>query len=296
MTLGLLDLSIVTDRLLKQLTDCTATSRLWVEDLTTPLVTTPPPFTISFTGLPPDTAQSMDNCQLSLYLFHVAPDKFNRNAFPLGGRARTIPEQPLALTLYYLLSAHSKKSYIEEQQAMSIAVKCFHDHPTVSLTVPIDDRTEEFTLTMEPQGVDEIGRLWQATASPLRLSAVYRASVIFLEPEVPARPPVKPVIRPEVTAYPQTVVSMATVNPAGRVTITGVGFVATSIVVQVDGVLLPVTATHPPEHGKVRVVSQTTLDVQLASGTLHGKRRLSVQLDGKQAAALFTLDVPSDVP
>jgi len=146
-----------------------------------------PQFAINFTGLAPDAVRDVAGCSLSLYLFHVAPDKFHRNTFPLqdlvghgpsqhlvAPRPRRIPQQPLALTLYYLLSVHSD-NYIEEQQAMSIALKCFHDRPIVSATItttaPPETRTEEFTLTMEPESVDEIGRLWQALSSPLRLSA-----------------------------------------------------------------------------------------------------------------------------
>lgn len=295
MPLGLLDLSIVTDRLIKQLKACTAASHLWVEDRVTTSVASAAPFTIHYTGLPPDIAETLGDCHLSVYLFHVAPDRFNRNTFPRGGRSREIPEQPLGLTLYYLLSAHSKKSYVQEQQAMSIALKCFHDHPIITATVSIDGRGEEFTLTMEGQSVDEIGRLWQATASPLRLSAVYRASVVFLEPEEPTHPEPKLVLRPQVTAYPQTVVAMATMDPGGRVTITGAGFVAPAIVVQVDGVTLPATTTDPPEHGRVRFVDATTLDVQLATGTRAGPHRLSVQPAARHAPALFTLLVPTDV-
>ena len=97
---------------------------------------------------------------------------------------------------------------------MSIALKCFHDHPIVTATVSIDGRGEEFTLTMEPQSIDEIGRVWQAAARPLRLSAVYRASVIFLEPHEPTLPDPKLVLEARVTAYPDAVVGSARIAPS----------------------------------------------------------------------------------
>src|SRR5256885_12823447 len=106
MSLGLLDLSIVTDRLLKILDDEKNKSNLWTENTTTGAHTAAP-FAITFTGLPPNVTQHLSGCHVSMYLFHVAPDKFYRNTFPLGGEARLIPEQPLALTLYYLLPVHS---------------------------------------------------------------------------------------------------------------------------------------------------------------------------------------------
>ena len=167
----LLDLSIVTDRLLKQLADAKAASRLWSEE---PDVT--------FTGMSPHAARRRSGCQVSVYLFHVTPDTGYRTTRPPE-------EQPLALTLHYLLSAHSEKSYVEEQQAMTIAIDCFHNHPVMTATFPLGNRVAEFTITMEPQTVDEIGRLWQAMATPLRLSAIYRAKVTFVEPEQPPKPP-----------------------------------------------------------------------------------------------------------
>ena len=296
MALGLLDLSIVTDRLLKQLNDCVDVSPMWAEEPTppagTPLGANPGArFTIYFSGSPPDIAHALDNCQVSLYLFHVAPDKFHRSTFPTGGRARVIPEQPLALTLYYLLSAHSK-DYIEEQQAMSIALKCFHDHPVVSATVPIDSRVEEFTLTMEPESVDDIGRLWQSISIPLRLSAVYRASVVFLQPETATRPAPKQVLKPQVAAYPQTVITRAVVEANGRGIVNGYGFTAGTTTVEIDDDLLAETMNDPPGPGEVRFVDTRTLDITLPTGTASGRpHRLRVQNAGEQRA-LFTVHVP----
>src|SRR4051794_9439672 len=127
MPVGLLDLSIVTDRLLRHLSESEASSLLWDEERPTPpvgpieppgleRVIPPPRFAINFTGLAPDAVRELGGCSLSLYLFHVTPDKFHRNTFPVADRvdlpkphlvpprARTIPQQPFALTLYYLVS------------------------------------------------------------------------------------------------------------------------------------------------------------------------------------------------
>jgi hypothetical protein len=137
---------------------------------------------------------------LSLYLFHVSPDKFQRNAPvtgpftppPSGNPTRTatrvprIPFQPLSLDLYYLLTAHSDAgpgAFIQEQQVISMALKCFHEHPIVFLSSSPD--AAEFCLTMEIETADELGRLWQAVTSPVRLSAIYKASVVFIEPPTP---------------------------------------------------------------------------------------------------------------
>lgn len=191
MPIGLLDLSIVTDRLIQHLTDCIEASRLWQIDPTGQ-------FTINVTGLPPDEIRKLpDGCHLSLYLFHISQDKYQRNSavtgpFTSGGnitRVQRIPYQPLSLDLYYLLTAFAKGSqegtYIQEQQAMSIGLKCFHEHPIITATLPGTGDKEEFCLTMEVETADEIGRLWQAVTASLRLAVVYKVSVVFIEPESP---------------------------------------------------------------------------------------------------------------
>lgn len=179
MPLGLLDLSIITDHLIDLLHDSQGSSP-----------------TFMATGMPPDELRNHSDFQLSLYLFHVAPDKFQRNS-PVTGpwadpartktRVPTLPYQPLSLNLYYLLTAYSKEpgGYAKEQQAMSVALKCFYETPIVKFPLGGGEQ-REFCLTMEVESADELGRLWQAITSSLRLSVVYKASVIFIEP--PAAP------------------------------------------------------------------------------------------------------------
>lgn len=173
MPLGLLDLSIVTDRLIDLLNERKGD-----------------PAKYTTTGLPPNEIRNESNCQLSLYLFHITQDKYQRNSPINVNRVPKIPFQPLSLNLYYILTAYCSESggYIKEQQAMSIALKCFHENPIVTITVPekpIDENKQEFCLTMEVETADEIGRLWQAITSSMRLSVVYKVSVIFIEPESP---------------------------------------------------------------------------------------------------------------
>ncbi|MGH3150237.1 MAG: DUF4255 domain-containing protein [Streptosporangiaceae bacterium] len=99
--------------------------------------------------------------------------------------------QPMALDLYYLLSAFAEDNYVQEQQTMSIAMRVFHENPVVR-GVDTVGQPWEVTLTLERRSFDELSRLWQAWTSPLRVSAVYRAAVVLIEPE-PAPPPGPPV-------------------------------------------------------------------------------------------------------
>src|SRR6266568_8267150 len=188
--LGVVDLSIITDTLIGMLNACIADSPLWTSE--TPPVTR---FQIDVTGAQPEAVRKEGNCQLSLYLFHVAQDKFQRNSpviperfqndpSKLGSRALKIPQQPLSLDLYYMLTAYADKSYVLEQQAMSIAMRCFYNTPIIKKVVQGNPQ-QEFTLSMEVETADELGRLWQAFTIPFRLSVVYKVSVVFITPDVP---------------------------------------------------------------------------------------------------------------
>jgi hypothetical protein len=61
---------------------------------------------------------------------------------------------------------------------------------------------------MEHRSYDELSRLWQATTVPLRLSAVYRAAVVFLTPDEPD------------AAAKEVLTVEATVNDSDVVTVT----------------------------------------------------------------------------
>jgi hypothetical protein len=145
-----------------------------------------PTFTPNFTGLAPDAARKESGPQLSMYLYHVESDNAQEalhwQAQMLDAGGQPVRFLPLALDLFYLLFAYSEISYTEEQEAMSVAVRIFHANPIVR-SVPGAARPWELTLTMEHRSYDELSRLWQATTAPLRMSLVYRAAVMFIDPD-----------------------------------------------------------------------------------------------------------------
>jgi hypothetical protein len=295
MPIGLLDLSLVTDRLIQRLNAWASVSPIKPQDAI-------PPYSINYSGLAPDAARKLtdDPCQVSVYLFHVAADKFHRNTFPQGGGAQKIPEQPFALTLYYLLTAYSldssASSFIQEQQAMSIALKCFHENPIVV----IDNGGEEITLTLEPQSVDEIGRLWQSLSSPMRLSAVYRASVVFIEPSPPIAPRVvrfPPELEPTpFDVIPGPIVASASADEKGLVAIpiAAASFGAGATVqIGAQPLMEAPTSTDPLAAGQFRVDGSTdTLRLRVPLYTPQGRFLLTV----RPAADKPTLDIWLDVP
>jgi Pvc16 N-terminal domain len=187
--LGVLDLSAVTQVLVTLVENARDDSPLWLT-----LGQTKPTFTISVSGAMPQAVRhDGDDCQLNIYLFHVTQDKFQRNSPVMGPRSVTIPSQPLSLDLFYLVTAFSKgkTGWTQEQQAMSIALQAFHQTPFVrtSITVPNNPAVnvpEEFSLTMEIETSDQFSGLWQAFSAPFRMSVIYKVSVVFMTPPLPA--------------------------------------------------------------------------------------------------------------
>jgi hypothetical protein len=208
MALGLLDLSAVTKRLLDLLTDARDNG---------PIIT-PHPFNIDITGKPPDLSRQGDHCQLGLYLFHVTQDPFQRNAPVTGPRVPPLPAQPLSLDLYYLLTASSPSgSYDEEQRTLSMALRCFHENAIVRILEAGGNELARLCLTMESETTHDIGRLWQAAAVSMRVCAVYRVSVVFLQ--APAPPPVAQEVKTvSLSVYPSPPSAGAGPFVAGTVT------------------------------------------------------------------------------
>ncbi|HTW02128.1 MAG TPA: DUF4255 domain-containing protein [Streptosporangiaceae bacterium] len=175
-----LDLSAVTDSLIGMVKSQWSSAPIWTE-----LGASQPPPNI--TGLAPDAARLQSGPQLSMYLYHVESDNSQESLFwqpQMLGAAGGEPTRflPLALDLFYLLFAYSEASYTDEQQAMSVAVRIFHANSIVR-SDPGAAVPWELTLSMEHRSYDELSRLWQATTAPLRMSVVYRAAVVFIDPD-----------------------------------------------------------------------------------------------------------------
>jgi hypothetical protein len=180
---GTPDLASISGVLVDLVRSCNDSSAAWNPDGANP--PPGPDFTLEVSGLAPDAVRHLGNCQLTMYLFHVAADPFNRNQ-PLDGRfSGLIPYLPLGLNLFYLVTAYDTQTAAHEQRAMSIAMKCLHEHPIIKTNLSVLGKTSpvELTITLEANSVDEMSRLWQASTVAQRLSAVYRVGVAFLSPE-----------------------------------------------------------------------------------------------------------------
>jgi len=300
MELGLLDLSLVTEQLITQLKAYRDGSQLWVENKDTKTQ----PTDIDVVGLAPDLARKSDGCHLTVFLFHAGVDQFSRNTYPGGGRPQQLPLQPLGLTLHYLVTAYStddKSGWTLEQQAMSIALQFFHEHPRITAVVPLGARPQELTVTFEPQTFDEVGRIWQALAQPMRMAAVYRAAVVLLKPpHTPTAPnpwPQKVNIEGVASMIGSTVSVDA--NGLATVTATDAGFERGSVAVFLHGwsgprdiTKLVASNSNPPPAGGFFFVNGNELVLQIPPNTQpHGYQLLVRPAPGK-ATLSFWLVVP----
>jgi hypothetical protein len=215
-----LDLSAITDSLINLVKDAWASAPLWAElEAGSPPGPPTPSFTPNISGLAPDVLGKESGPQLSLFLYHVEANNAVESLYwapqSLSGAAgpgQPVRFLPFALDLYYLMSAFSEDNYHWEQQAMSVALRIFHANPIVR--APLNVPPWELTLTMEHRSYDEMSRLWQATTAPMRLSVVYRAAVVFLDPDT------LPAAAPDTTGF-NVAVEQAAPAPAGTVELFG---------------------------------------------------------------------------
>jgi Pvc16 N-terminal domain len=173
------DLASITETLTKELHAAVKSSPRYVAA----------PFHFEVSGQMPAVSRTdgADNV-MSFYLLHVSRDAYWRNTPVSGQRGQPNIQQPLSLNLSYLLTSYAKHWHME-QYLMSVALSYFHAHPIYKTG------TEEFSITVEADSIEEMSRLWQAITVPIRLSAMFRVAVVFLEaakdPDPPMRTPVE---------------------------------------------------------------------------------------------------------
>jgi hypothetical protein len=260
---SVVDLASITATLIDMLQTAVTNSPLWTLQVHGQPIQK---FNIDVSGAMPAVVRDQTDCMLSLYLLHVSRDPFWRNTPPDGIAGRTNATQPLSLNLSYLLTAYDNKNFWHEQQAMSIALSCFHQNPIYR------SATEEFTITVEADTIEEMSRLWQAITVPIRLSAMFRVAVVFLRPSLP--PP---------TASP----------PPNKLLSLSVGADLTSVTPQLYQVatrvtwLIPSGATQPEQVGDTLGQPVTVGGDTVRIGGLG--------LDGPTAAAVY-ISIPNTGP
>lgn len=169
---------------------------------------------VTVTALPPSrVAAGKDEVpQLNLFLYHVAPNPGWRNmGLPsTGSRGERLANPPLALDLFYILTAYGKESF-ESEILLGYAMQLLHENPVLgreairkalvnrqSFPSPVDsrllppamealkssdlaDQMELIKITPIPMSVEEISKLWSAFQASYRPSVAYQVSVVLIE-------------------------------------------------------------------------------------------------------------------
>lgn len=139
----------------------------------------------------PELLRNDDN-GVGFYLYHVQENNRYKNYPASGNDTPPVNFTPMALNLFYQLSPNWKVAKnddaYEEQKLMSVAMKAIHDHSIIRKTIPKlpdfpDGKDIDIKITLQTLTSSESVQYWAAAESPVRLSAYYEVSVVFLEPE-----------------------------------------------------------------------------------------------------------------
>lgn len=177
---------------------------------------------ITVSTLPPEKAEQAGDTRLNVYLYHVAQDMDGGNDLVRGDPVGPVPvaNRPLALKLFYVLTAHAVTVDDDEdssgQQAlMGWAMKALHDNPCIDSRLTIGGvkifptiGDQHIKVVLRPVTPEEAISFWATDqVRTARLSAYYEVHTLLLPPEAPTT-------SPGVTSQ-----VMLSVRPAGRPTL-----------------------------------------------------------------------------
>lgn len=155
------------------------------------------------------TSQSPDSVgvslnTISLYLFHITEEAYYTNIPGPGNDIPNIANNPMALCLYYVVTAHhdsqNDDDALTQQHLMGLVIKTLHDFPIItdntmiggiSILVPeLRGANNNLQIIMRPTTPEEAISFWSAEDQQItRLSVYYEVRVVLLEPETPLSQP-----------------------------------------------------------------------------------------------------------
>lgn len=154
---------------------------------------------LDVTANPPEKVEATDNT-LNIYLYHIAEDPYYKNAAGPGNDVPDVATTPMALCLYYILTAHHETQTTfdaeTQQKLMGYALKTFHDFPVITDRTRIngDDILDSslhgagntLQIIMRSVSAEDAIAFWGSEETrTARLSAYYEVRIVMLEPEPP---------------------------------------------------------------------------------------------------------------
>ena len=171
---------------------------------------------VKVTALPPDRIKLGDDeqPQLNLFLYHVASNTgWSNTALPSRDeQGDRLTNPPLALDLYYLLSAYGKNDF-DGEILLGYGMQRLHETPVLprsairtalggtppvtSNILPIGplaaadlaDQVEQIKIAPHVMNTEEVSKLWSALQAHYRPTATYHISVVLIEDAKPVRTP-----------------------------------------------------------------------------------------------------------
>lgn len=151
------------------------------------------------TAQPPDKArENGDNGnQINIFLYQVLPNAALRNRdFPPRVKPGELGQPPLALNLYYLITAYGKDNDdVLGHRLLGRAMQILHDYPILD-PVQIKDalgesqlqnQIEKVRITIQPTSIEDLSKLWATFQTQYRISAAYEASVVLIDSGLPIK-------------------------------------------------------------------------------------------------------------
>ena len=173
---------------------------------------------VTITALPPDRIRTGGNeiVQLNLFLYNIAPNPGWRNVgLPSrNNEGQRLTNPPLAIDLYYLLSAYGREDF-DSEILLGYAMQTLHEMPVLTRDAirkalepvsPVDgsslpegmkdlsasdlaEQVEMIKITPHSITTEEISKLWSAFQANYRPSVAYHVSVVLIESKYQTRSP-----------------------------------------------------------------------------------------------------------
>jgi hypothetical protein len=160
---------------------------------------------LEVTAIPPEDVESASNT-LNLFLYHIAEDAYYKNALGQGSDVPNVAKTPMALNLFYILTAHHQVGDVPQfdaetqQKLMGYALKTFHDFPVITdqtqlggeqiLDTDLRGKDNSLQVILRPVLPEDSIAFWGSEDTrTVRLSAYYEVRVVLLEPELPKTMP-----------------------------------------------------------------------------------------------------------
>lgn len=127
---------------------------------------------------------------LSVWLYRVIRDDQRLNDPPVRVSPTEILPPPLPLRLHYLITPVTSERFGDpetEQLILGKVLQAFHSRPALrgaDLQAEFSGTEVELRLRLEPLGLEEITRVWEALDGSYQLSVSYEVSLVNITPDL----------------------------------------------------------------------------------------------------------------